>query len=428
MDFEGFFAEKISALKGEGRYRVFSELARHAGDFPRATRFCGGSQAEVTVWCSNDYLGMGQHPLVTGAMAAALQEVGAGAGGTRNISGTNHYHVLLEGKLAALHGKQRALLFTSGYIANEATLGTLGQLMPGCVMFSDADNHASIIQGIRLSRAEKRIFRHNDPRHLGALMAACDPGAPKVLIFESVYSMDGDIAPVDEICAVAEAFGALTFLDEVHAVGLYGARGGGIAERDGVMDRIDIIEGTLAKAVGLMGGYIAASANLVDVVRSYAPGFIFTTSLAPVLAAGGVGERAPPQGGASTARPPPGAGGPPQAPVRPGRPACDGLGEPHRAPPGRRRGAVQAGLRHPSRGRFDLRPADQLPHRAARHRTPALHPIALALGPHDGRTRRRTRQHLAAPAPQTDRAEARWRTRCPRSRAPRRSGGHASAP
>ena len=286
MDFEGFFAEKISALKVEGRYRVFAELARHAGDFPRATRFCGGGQAEVTVWCSNDYLGMGQHPLVTGAMAAALHEVGAGAGGTRNISGTNHYHVLLEGELAALHGKQRALLFTSGYIANEATLGTLGQLMPGCVMFSDADNHASIIQGIRLSRAEKRIFRHNDPKHLGALMAACDPGAPKVVIFESVYSMDGDIAPLDEICAVAEAFGALTFLDEVHAVGLYGARGGGIAERDGVMDRIDIIEGTLAKAVGVMGGYIAASANLVDVVRSYAPGFIFTTSLAPVLAAG----------------------------------------------------------------------------------------------------------------------------------------------
>ena len=286
MDFEGFFAEKISALKVEGRYRVFAELARHAGDFPRATRFCDGGQAEVTVWCSNDYLGMGQHPLVTGAMATALHEVGAGAGGTRNISGTNHYHVLLEGELAALHGKQRALLFTSGYIANEATLGTLGQLMPGCVMFSDADNHASIIQGIRLSRAEKRIFRHNDPKHLGALMAACDPGAPKVVIFESVYSMDGDIAPLDEICAVAEAFGALTFLDEVHAVGLYGARGGGIAERDGVMDRIDIIEGTLAKAVGVMGGYIAASANLVDVVRSYAPGFIFTTSLAPVLAAG----------------------------------------------------------------------------------------------------------------------------------------------
>ena len=286
MDFEGFFAGKIAALKGEGRYRVFAELARHAGDFPHATRYGAGGEAEVTVWCSNDYLGMGQHPAVTGAMAAALREVGAGAGGTRNISGTNRYHVLLERELAALHAKQGALLFTSGYIANEATLGTLGQLMPGCVMFSDADNHASIIQGIRLSRAEKRIFRHNDPRHLAALMAECDADAPKVVIFESVYSMDGDIAPLDEICAVARAFGALTFLDEVHAVGLYGARGAGIAERDGVMDQIDIVEGTLAKAVGVMGGYIAASANLIDVVRSYAPGFIFTTSLAPVLAAG----------------------------------------------------------------------------------------------------------------------------------------------
>ena len=287
MDFEGFFADKISSLKGEGRYRVFAELARHAGDFPHATRYRSGiaAEAEVTVWCSNDYLGMGQHPVVREAMARALEDVGAGSGGTRNISGTNHYHVLLERELAALHGTQAALLFTSGYIANEASLGTLGQLLPGCVMFSDALNHASIIQGIRLSRADKRIFRHNDPEHLRELMAACDPAAPKVVIFESVYSMDGDIAPVGEIVEVARAFGALTFLDEVHAVGLYGERGAGIAERDGVAG-IDIVEGTLAKAFGVMGGYVAASANLVDVVRSYAPGFIFTTSLAPVLAAG----------------------------------------------------------------------------------------------------------------------------------------------
>ena len=285
MDFEGFFADKIAALKGEGRYRVFAELARQAGEFPRATRYRSESRAEVTVWCSNDYLGMGQHALVRGAMTQALEEVGAGSGGTRNISGTNHYHVLLERELAALHGTQAALLFTSGYIANEASLGTLGQLLPGCVMFSDALNHASIIQGIRLSRADKRIFRHNDAQHLAALMAECDPEAPKVVIFESVYSMDGDIAPVAEICEVARSYGALTFLDEVHAVGLYGERGGGIAERDGVAG-IDIVEGTLAKAFGVMGGYIAASANLVDVVRSYAPGFIFTTSLAPVLAAG----------------------------------------------------------------------------------------------------------------------------------------------
>ena len=285
MDFEGFFADKIAALKGEGRYRVFAELARQAGEFPRATRYRSESRAEVTVWCSNDYLGMGQHALVRGAMTQALEEVGAGSGGTRNISGTNHYHVLLERELAALHGTQAALLFTSGYIANEASLGTLGQLLPGCVMFSDALNHASIIQGIRLSRADKRIFRHNDAQHLAALMAECDPEAPKVVIFESVYSMDGDIAPVAEICEVARSYGALTFLDEVHAVGLYGERGGGIAERDGVAG-IDIVEGTLAKAFGVMGGYIAASANLVDVVRSYVPGFIFTTSLAPVLAAG----------------------------------------------------------------------------------------------------------------------------------------------
>ena len=285
MDFEGFFADKIAALKGEGRYRVFAELARHAGDFPHATRYRADARAEVTVWCSNDYLGMGQHALVRGAMARAIEDVGAGSGGTRNISGTNHYHVLLERELAALHGTQAALLFTSGYIANEATLGTLGQLLPGCVMFSDALNHASIIQGIRLSRADKHIFRHNDAEHLAALLAECDAEAPKVVIFESVYSMDGDIAPVAEICEVARSFGALTFLDEVHAVGLYGERGAGIAERDGVSG-IDIVEGTLAKAFGVMGGYVAASANLIDVVRSYAPGFIFTTSLAPVLAAG----------------------------------------------------------------------------------------------------------------------------------------------
>ncbi len=286
MDHESFFAERIAALKAEGRYRVFADLARHAGDFPRATRYTGNDREDITVWCSNDYLGMGQHPNVIAAMQEALTSVGAGSGGTRNISGTNHYHVLLERELADLHGKEAALLFTSGYISNETTIGTLGQILPDCIIFSDAMNHASIIQGIRLSRCEKRIFRHNDPEHLAELLSAADPAAPKLVAFESVYSMDGDIAPIAEICDVADQFDAMTFLDEVHAVGLYGARGGGIADRDGLMDRLTIIEGTLAKAFGVMGGYIAASANLVDVVRSYSAGFIFTTSLSPVLAAG----------------------------------------------------------------------------------------------------------------------------------------------
>ncbi len=286
MEYDSFFAEKLAALRAEGRYRVFADVARHAGNFPKATHNVGGVEKEITVWCSNDYLGMGQHPQVIEAMREALQGSGAGSGGTRNISGTTHNHVLLERELADLHGKEAALLFTSGYISNESTIGTLGQLLPDCIIFSDAFNHASIIQGIRLSRCDKRIFRHNDPAHLDQLLSEASPGAPKLVVFESVYSMDGDISPIGEICDVADRHGAMTFLDEVHAVGLYGPRGGGIAEREGLMDRLTIIEGTLAKAFGVMGGYIAASANLVDVVRSYASGFIFTTSLAPVLAAG----------------------------------------------------------------------------------------------------------------------------------------------
>lgn len=287
MDYDKVFSQAIDRLHSEGRYRVFIDILRNKGTFPNARCFAHHNGPKpVTVWCSNDYLAMGQHPDVIAAMEEALHDVGAGSGGTRNIGGNTHYHVELESELADLHGKSGALLFTSGYVSNEATLSTLTKILPGCIIFSDELNHASMIAGIKNSGCEKRVFHHNDLEHLEELLAAEDPDTPKLIAFESIYSMDGDVAPLHAICDLADKYNALTYCDEVHAVGMYGDHGGGISERDGAADRITIIEGTLAKAVGVMGGYITADQKIVDVIRSYAPGFIFTTSLSPVLVAG----------------------------------------------------------------------------------------------------------------------------------------------
>lgn len=287
MNYDQVFDSAIERLHSEGRYRVFIDILRNKGAYPNARCFAGHNGPKpITVWCSNDYLAMGQHPKVIAAMEEALHNVGAGSGGTRNIGGNTHYHIQLEEELADLHGKEGALLFTSGYVSNDATLSTLAKILPGCVIFSDELNHASMIAGIRNSGAEKKVFRHNDVEHLEELLAETDPNVPKLIAFESVYSMDGDVAPIHAFCDLAEKYNALTYIDEVHAVGMYGPRGGGITDRDEAAHRIDIIEGTLGKAFGVMGGYIAADRKIIDVIRSYAPGFIFTTSLSPVLVAG----------------------------------------------------------------------------------------------------------------------------------------------
>ncbi len=384
MNYDALFQDQLDALRGEGAYRVFADLERQRGAFPKAKRHVDGAVQDVTVWCSNDYLGMGQSPIVLEAMHEALDSCGAGAGGTRNIGGTNHHHVLLEAELADLHGKEAALLFTSGYVSNWAALGTLAARLPNCVVLSDAGNHASMIEGIRHSRAERQVFTHNSPEDLDRRLSRLDPARPKLVAFESVYSMDGDIAPIKELCDVADAHGAMTYLDEVHGVGLYGPRGGGVAEREGLMDRLTVIEGTLGKAFGVMGGYIAGSAAMVDFVRSFASGFIFTTALPPMIAAGACAsirylKTSQVERDAHQER------------VAKVRRRLNAIGIPVMDNPSHiipvmvgYAGPRQDDQRLAARQPRHLRPADQLPDRAQGHRAAADHAVA---GPHRRRHR-----------------------------------------
>jgi 5-aminolevulinate synthase len=374
MDYRGLFEDAVDALRQEKRYRVFADLERIAGSFPRAIyRDVSDNAREITIWCSNDYLGMGQHPKVVAAMQDTAGKLGVGAGGTRNIAGTNRPLVELERSLADLHRKESALVFTSGFVSNEAAISTIARLMPDCIIFSDQLNHASMIQGVRQSGMEKKIFRHNDVAHLRELLSAVDRKRPKLIAFESVYSMDGDVAPIAEICDLAEEFGAMTYIDEVHAVGMYGPRGGGIADRDGLMERIDVIEGTLAKAFGVMGGYVAANRAVIDAIRSYAPEFIFTTALPPALCAAARTSiehlKASPAEREQHQR---------QAHLTKTILADAGLPvmetDTHIVPliVGRC-AAGQGGERHAARKAQHLYPADQLPHRAQGHGAAAHH-------------------------------------------------------
>ncbi len=379
MDYNLALDTALNRLHTEGRYRTFIDIERRKGAFPKAMwRKPDGSEKEITVWCGNDYLGMGQHPVVLGAMHEALDSTGAGSGGTRNISGTTLYHKRLEAELADLHGKEAALVFSSAYIANDATLSTLPQLIPGLVIVSDKLNHASMIEGIRRSGTEKHIFKHNDLDDLRRILTSIGKDRPILVAFESVYSMDGDFGRIEEICDIADEFGALKYIDEVHAVGMYGPRGGGVAERDGLMDRIDIINGTLGKAYGVFGGYIAASSKMCDAVRSYAPGFIFSTSLPPVVAAGAAASVRHPQGRCGAAREAPDPGPHPEDAPQGARPADHRPRLAHRAGPCGRPRALQDDLGHAARAFRHLCPADQLPDRAARDRAAALHPVARA--------------------------------------------------